>query len=285
APVVHATALLAFMAWMIAGSDLHRAITIAIAVLIITCPCALGLAVPMVHVMAARRLFGCGVMLRDGSALERLADVDTVIFDKTGTLTTGQPRLVPAADADAPARRLAASIAAHSQHPYSRALAPLDDRAITFDTVAEHPGEGLEAHAGSVVYRLGRPDWSITDPSSRHDDAETVVLSVNGRRVTGFRLDDQLRGGARHAFADLTGLGPGVAILPGDTAERVRPIATGLGAPWIAGARPADKVRHVGELKASGHKVLMVGDGLNDAPALAAADVSMAPATAADIGR
>src|SRR5262249_26363345 len=164
APVVHATALLAFVGWMIAGADLHRAITIAIAVLIVTCPCALGLAVPMVHVMAARRLFDRGIMIRDGSALERLADVDTVIFDKTGPLTSGQSRLVGAADADPPARRLAASIAAHSQHPYSRALALLDDRTIAFDHVAEQPGQGLEAHAGSVVYRLGRPDWAVTDP-------------------------------------------------------------------------------------------------------------------------
>ena len=153
APVVHTTALLAFIGWLIATGDAHRAITIAIAVLIITCPCALGLAVPMVHVMAARRLFDHGIMLRDGSALERLADIDTVVFDKTGTLTTGRPHLVAAGDADEHALDIAASIAGHSQHPYSRALALLSDRRTTFDDISEQPGHGLEARAGAVTYR------------------------------------------------------------------------------------------------------------------------------------
>jgi Cu2+-exporting ATPase len=283
--LVHTTALLTFIGWMVASGDMHRAITIAIAALIITCPCALGLAVPMVHVMAARRLFDKGIMIRDGCALERLADVDTVIFDKTGTLTTGRPRLVAAGDANDHALRLAASIAAHSRHPYSRGLALLDDRAIGFDSVSEQPGLGLEAHAGSVVYRLGRPDWAIADISSADNEAETVVLSANGRRVAGFCVEDQLRPGTREVFADLSGQGLRVAIVSGDNAKRVHEIAEGLGVTYIAGARPADKVRCIAEIKGSNKKVLMVGDGLNDAPALAAADVSMAPATAADIGR
>jgi P-type Cu2+ transporter len=211
--------------------------------------------------------------------------VDTVIFDKTGTLTTGQSGLIAAADADQHARGLAASLAAHSRHPYSRALTLLDDRTIAFDAVFEHPGLGLEGQAGSLVYRLGRPDWCLASPSSHREEAETVVLSANGKRLTGFRMDDELRPGAHTALADLSGLGLGTAVVSGDTARRVHKIAAGLGVTYIAGAQPADKVRYIGELKASGKKVLMVGDGLNDAPALARADVSMAPATAADVGR
>jgi Cu2+-exporting ATPase len=284
APIVHTTALLSFIGWMLATGNAHQAITIAIAVLIITCPCALGLAVPMVHVVAARRLFDKGIMIRDGNALERLANADAVIFDKTGTLTTGRPTIVAARGADDHALRIAASLAAHSQHPYSRALVGLADRGMTFDEVSECAGLGLEAHAGGVVYRLGRSDWTIADPSAR-DEAETVVLSADGRRIAGFHVHDTLRRGVTQTFANLSALGLGTAIVSGDNAKRVRDVAVPLGVSRIAGARPADKVRYVDEIKASGKTVLMVGDGLNDAPALAAADVSMAPATAADIGR
>jgi Cu2+-exporting ATPase len=285
APAVHTTALLAFIGWMIAtGGDAHRSITTAIAVLIITCPCALGLAVPMVHVVAARRLFGKGIMIRDGGGLERLAGVDTVIFDKTGTLTTGQPRIIVANDADDHALAIAASMAARSQHPYSRALALLGDRGINFDKVSEQLGLGLEAHTGAVAYRLGGPGWAIADLSSPHE-AEALVLSANGKRIAGFRIDEALRRGTSEAFAQLSELGLRVAIVSGDNAKRVGEIAKGLGVTCLGGARPADKVRHIGEMKRSNRKVLMVGDGLNDAPALRAADVSMAPATAADIGR
>ena len=283
APVIHTTALLSFVGWMIASGDAHRSITIAIAVLIITCPCAIGLAVPMVHVVAARRLFDKGIMIRDGGALERLADIDTVIFDKTGTLTTNRPRLVAADDTDNHVLGIAASIAAYSQHPYSRALALLAERNITFDHLSEQPGLGLEAHAGMVVYRLGRPDWATAEMSGAREEA--VVLSANGKRLAGFRIIDSLREGTADALSELSELGLRVAIVSGDSAKRVREIAKGLGVTYLAGAQPADKVRYIGELRSAGSKVLMVGDGLNDAPALAAADVSMAPATAAEIGR
>jgi Cu2+-exporting ATPase len=271
---------------MIASGDVHRAIAIAIAVLVITCPCALGLAVPMVHVVAARRLFECGIMIKDGSALEQLADVDTVIFDKTGTLTAGLPQLTLAGDPGAEAIALAATLAAHSHHPYSRALARLGElrEPIALDAVAEYAGAGLEAGSGENVYRLGRPDWCAGDVPSRYPDA-AVVLSANGKCVAAFHLHDQLRTGAPEAIAELTASGLCVEILSGDNEMRVGDIADRLGVTFTARARPADKVSRITMLRQASRKVLMVGDGLNDAPALMAADVSMAPASAADIGR
>lgn len=286
APVVHATASLTLVGWMIATGDARHAITIAIAVLIITCPCALGLAVPMVHIVAARRLFKGGIMIKDGGALERLAGVDTVILDKTGTLTTGRLRLRTAGETSADACALAAAIAAHSRHPYSQALAVLGEARtpIALDTVAEHPGAGLEARSGANVYRLGRPDWATGEQPSLHPDA-AVILSANDKCVAAFRLDDQLRTGAQEAIAELTTSGLRVEILSGDSEVRVGDIADRLGVTFTASARPADKVSRITTLKQASRKVLMVGDGLNDAPALAAADVSMAPVSAADIGR
>jgi P-type Cu2+ transporter len=280
APVVHATAFLTFVGWMIASGDAHRAITIAIAVLIITCPCALGLAVPMVHVVAARRLFELGIMIRDGGALERLATIDTVIFDKTGTLTSGRPQLAVHGDADGAA--VATAIASHSRHPYSRALGALGTASapIAFDEVTEHPGAGLEARSGCTIYRLGRPDWAATGSANA-----TVVLSKDGKSIAGFELADRLRAGASEAIPELKAAGLQLKILSGDSTARVDAIASRLGLAGTAAARPADKVAAIEALKHAGHTVLMVGDGLNDAPALRAADVSMAPSSAADIGR
>ncbi|MBR0753361.1 cadmium-translocating P-type ATPase [Bradyrhizobium jicamae] len=288
APVVHATALLTFIGWMIATGDAHRAITVAIAVLIITCPCALGLAVPMVHVVAAGRLFDLGIMIKDGSALERLADVDTVVFDKTGTLTAGRPLLTPGSGSDATALALAAAIAAHSRHPYSQALAAFGagGKPVRLDDVAECPGAGLEARSDENVYRLGRPDWAIAERSRDPVDRDAnVVLSRNGDCIATFRLVDSLRAGAQDAVAELKGSGLHVEILSGDGDARVRAIADRLGVGFAAAARPADKVARIAAQKASGRRVLMVGDGLNDAPALIAADVSIAPGSAADVGR
>jgi Cu2+-exporting ATPase len=288
APAVHAAAFAAFLGWMIISGDPHRAITIAIAVLIITCPCALGLAVPMVHVVAARRLFELGVMLRDGSALERLAEIDMVIFDKTGTLTVGCPRPTMTGDTGADMLALTATIAMHSRHPYSQSLASLGNysRRVDLDAVAEHPGKGLEARRGTDVFRLGRPDWAVADGQCHPGDRDTTVaLAINGKGITYFSFNDKLRSGAQVAVSELARSGISAEILSGDGDRRVQDVAGQLGLPWTSQAGPGEKIAHVSALRQAGHKVLMVGDGLNDAPALTAADVSMAPASASDIGR
>ncbi len=289
APVVHLTAFFTLIGWLVATGDLHRAVTCAIAVLIITCPCALGLAVPMVQVVAARRLFENGIMLKDGGALERLAEIDTVVFDKTGTLTLGNPRRIDTGAVDAQTLAIAAAIASHSRHPYSRALAATQslNLPVSFEEVSEHPGSGLEARSGASAYRLGRAGWALsrTGDISPASEEASVVLAKDGRRLADFHFVDRLRADAGEAIARLTADGFAVEVLSGDREGSVRVLAAGFGVPYIAGVLPGDKAEHVMSLSASGRKVLMVGDGLNDTPALAAAHASMAPASAADIGR
>ncbi|WP_398467261.1 cation-translocating P-type ATPase [Tardiphaga sp.] len=288
APVVHLTALLTLIGWMFVEGDWHHAITIAVAVLIITCPCALGLAVPMVQVVAARRLFEAGIMIKDGGALERLAEVDTIVFDKTGTLTQGNPRLVDADKLDPAMLTLAGTIATHSRHPFSRALASVALGAqppITFDTIAEIPGCGMEAHMGGSVIRLGRPEWALDGVAGADIKASSVVLSRDGKRLADFRFEDSLRTGAADSVAELKRDGFAIEVVSGDRETPVRALAGSLGVVAFAGVLPGGKAEHVADLGNAGKKVLMVGDGLNDTPALMAAHASMAPASAADVGR
>ena len=288
-PVVHSVALLTFLGWMAATGDWHRAITVAIAVLIITCPCALGLAVPIVQVTAARRLFENGVMLKDGSGLERLAQADTAVFDKTGTLTLGRPRLTNRAAVADDHMAVAAALAGRSGHPLSRAIAAEADGAgVSVSDAAEFPGLGVQARVSDVVWRLGRADWALDDPSGAPGAMRGAgaVLARDGKPVAAFHFEDALRPQAFEAVADLRRAGLTPVILSGDQAGAVADVAARLGIEdFAAGLLPAEKVERLQAMAATGRKVLMAGDGLNDAPALAAAHVSMAPASAADIGR
>ena len=292
APVVHLAAFATFLGWMVASGDWHRAMTIAIAVLIITCPCALGLAVPIVQVVAARRLFEAGVMVKDGSAMERLAAIDAAVFDKTGTLTLGLPRLVNAASVDPATLAIAADLAAHSRHPFSKALAAYGSvRGRTqFDRVQEEPGFGIEASAGGDIWRLGRRGWAgwkaRTGGEGRYGGLGGTVLAKNGRIVACFAFEDATRADAKAAVESLKDAGISVEMLSGDTARACGEAAGTLGIEnFVPALLPSGKVERIETLARAGHKVLMVGDGLNDTPALGAAHVSMAPATAADIGR
>ncbi|ODT77966.1 MAG: nitrogen fixation protein FixI [Pelagibacterium sp. SCN 64-44] len=280
-PVVHLAAALAFIGWIMFSGNLHDATTVAIAVLIITCPCALGLAVPMVQVMAARRLFEAGIMVKDGSALERLAEIDTVVFDKTGTLTTGLATPL-VSHGDSQAVDIAASLAARSRHPYSMAIArSYPATTLNWQDLAEYPGLGIEGWLGPHLYRLGRAGWSGPE-----EDAESgSVLSRDGKILAAFSFSDQLRPNAAANANNLLAHGLQVLILSGDRPKLVQKLADALGIMGTGGLLPAEKLTRIEHLAAEGHKVLMVGDGLNDTPAMARAHVSMAPASAVDIGR
>jgi Cu2+-exporting ATPase len=291
-PAVHSLAALGFLGWLAMTGDVHRAATIAVAVLIITCPCALGLAVPIVQVVAARRLFEQGIMVKEGAGLERLAEVDTVVLDKTGTLTLGQPSLHDP-DRIAPADLgMDAALAAQTRQPWSRALVAAQGArggpVPRLETVTEQAGYGLEALSGTDVIRLGRPDWALDDCEALAGlpDRPRTALAKNGKLVAAFELDDPIRPGARESIDALRRQGLAVEILSGDHKGAVERLAGDLGIGQLeAGALPRDKVARLAALSAAGHKVLMVGDGLNDAPALAAAHASMAPSSAADVGR
>ncbi|MGX5844512.1 heavy metal translocating P-type ATPase [Mesorhizobium sp. ArgA1] len=292
APVVHLTAFATFLGWMVATGDLHRALTIAVAVLVITCPCALGLAVPIVQVVAARRLFDAGVMVKDGSAMERLAAIDTAVFDKTGTLTLGRPRLINALSIDPAILAIAADMATHSRHPYSTAIAVLSGSSNKprLSSITEHPGFGIEATRQANTWRLGRRGWAEGKARAGGDcksgGYSGTVLTRNGVTVASFDFEDATRADAGTAVKELKDAGVSIQMLSGDTAKACGEVAKSLSiGNFVPSLLPTGKVEHIEALTRAGHKVLMVGDGLNDTPALAAAHVSMAPATAADIGR
>ncbi|MEL6335350.1 MAG: heavy metal translocating P-type ATPase [Pseudomonadota bacterium] len=290
---VHAMSMLAFGGWMLAtGGDLYRSITIAAAVLIITCPCALGLAVPAVHAVASGRLFRRGILLKDGQTLEHLTTVDTVVFDKTGTLTLGRPALVDDGGASAEDWALAAALARGSSHPLARALAEAAAaRGVTpatLERAEEIPGAGVEGTCGGATLRLGRPDWaSDAAPVSGPETARSlVVLGGPGRSPCAFAFEDRLRSDADETVAGLKARGLAVMLLSGDAEGPVAraAAAAGIGA-WQAALTPGEKLAALDALAAEGRRVLMVGDGINDAPALAAATASMSPCAAADVSR
>ncbi len=290
APLVHLAALTTFCGWLWWDGNLNHALLTAIAVLIITCPCALGLAVPAVQVVAAGKLLRKGVLVKDGAALERLAEIDTVIFDKTGTLTTGKPRLCAMDAMSSEDLAIAAGLAQESAHPLARALSvTLQDRGLKpaeIDAVTEHPGHGLEGKCNDQLVRLGNRKWCGTlEPKT--DDVHRgpeLCLCIAGKPPRVFALEDDLRSDAAETVAALRARGLRIMLLSGDRDSAVAAAARQAGiAEFQAGWKPLDKAAFVQSLQAAGHKVLMVGDGINDAPALGSAHASMAPSTAADI--
>jgi Cu2+-exporting ATPase len=279
APVVHTLAIVTFLAWGLLGGDWHSALMNAVTVLIITCPCALALAVPIVHVVAAGRLFERGILMKDGAALERIAEVDSVAFDKTGTLTEGRPRLVGTSIVDEDALAVAAGLARASTHPLSRAIARgIEGRWAVLTSMEEVAGKGVEGRMGDDVWRLGSALYCGAGGAGGEGN---VWLSRNGGLQGSFAFEDCTRTEARETLAQLHALGLDTRLLSGDAKRPVLLAAREAGIDIARfGLSPEDKLADV-----SLGKTLMVGDGINDALALRAAHASMAPSSAADIGR
>ena len=284
APMVHATAALTAAGWLLAGASVHDAVVTAIAVLIITCPCALALAIPAVQVVASGALFRAGVILNAGDAIEWLAEADTVIFDKTGTLTLPEPRVVNAAAIASDLLQAAARLALSSRHPLAMALAREAAIAKPFDGALEEPGQGVRVVIDDAEARLGSAEFcGVANVGAQEPGLSTICFSHAGRCAS-IAISQKLRLDATEAVTALSALGLELHILSGDRNEAVAPIARALGiAQWLGELKPAEKIARVETLKAQGRRVLMVGDGLNDAPALAAAHVSLSPIAAADV--
>jgi len=283
-PIVHTLAALTFIGWMMVGGDLRTSIINAIAVLIITCPCALALAVPAVQVVASGRLFRSGVLVKSGDALERLSEADIAVFDKTGTLTVGKPQLLNRDDLPDGSLDMAARLARTSRHPLSRAIADAAGMGETADQVRETPGGGLEGRVDGQVVKLGSASWLGLESDSAAN-AESW-LKVGDHPAIRFSFADAPRSDADASLADLRDRGFDLLLLSGDRREAVAHMAESLGiADHKAGLKPQDKIAELQTLQQSGRHTLMIGDGINDAPALAAAHVSMSPASAADISQ
>ncbi len=283
APLVHLLALTGFLAWFAIAKDWHFAMNVAIAVLVITCPCALGLAVPAVNTASSGKLYQKGLLLKSETAMERLAEIDVVIFDKTGTLTQSQPELL---SIDGEHLDIALALAQASQHPLAQALASaLHKKGITPATltnIKEIAGSGIEAHHAQSKVQLGSAQWLGANFDGQGSE---TWLKANGQ-LTRFTFQDQLREGAKEAVSRFQSQGVQTWLLSGDRQAPVHALAKRVGIEHIMAEIPAEnKARFVRDLKNKGHKVLMVGDGLNDTAALAEADISIAPSNAMDITR
>ncbi|WP_375161367.1 cation-translocating P-type ATPase [Bradyrhizobium sp. RDT46] len=287
APVVHATALLTILGWVIAGASWHDAIVTGVAVLIITCPCALGLAIPTVQTIASGAMFKSGVLLNSGDAIERLAEADHVIFDKTGTLTLPDLEVMNAADIPADIFELAGRLALSSHHPVAAAVAQAAGAKSPVVGAVEEAGQGVRATVDGVELRLGRPSFCGAEAlvGSVDPEASIVAFSKGSERFL-LSVRQGLRPDAKVVIAALKARNIGIEILSGDREAAVKAAANALDIPeWRAGVTPADKIARIEELKQRGAKVLMVGDGMNDAPSLAAAHVSMSPISAAHLSQ
>lgn len=283
APTVHLCALLTFLWWFfVIGVPLAEALLTASAVLIITCPCALALAVPAVQVIATGRLFSRGTLLKSPTALERLAEVDTVVFDKTGTLT--EPLLALTGEPDAGALQEAAAMALSSRHPLARSLVAAAGAVAPAEDVVEHAGQGLSRATPAGEIRLG--SRAFCGEAGAPAEGPEMWLARPGKPPVQFCFNERLRADATTVAVSLQGMGLSLKLLSGDRLEQVARIAAAIGiSDWHAGCSPVAKVASIERWRAQGRNVLMVGDGMNDSPALAAASVSASPATAADVSQ
>jgi len=303
-PIVIAIATLTFVAWLITGHSLEPALVAAVAVLIIACPCAMGLATPAAIMVGTGRGAQLGILMRGGDVLERSGAIDTVVLDKTGTVTTGSMSLVevvPSADTDLPENdllRVAATLESLSEHPIARAIvAGADEKGISPGTATDfssHGGLGVEGDVDGRRIRIGRlsalsgidaPDELVRAAERLESDGKTVVWVADDSTALGVvAVEDAPKDGAAEAVQALRELGLDVLLVTGDNERAAQAIGTAVGIDEVvAGVLPGGKVDVIKERQERGHRVAMVGDGINDAPALAQADLGIAIGSGADV--
>jgi P-type Cu+ transporter len=304
-PTVIAVAVVAFAVWAIVGPDpkLAHALIVGVAVLIIACPCALGLATPMSIMVGVGRGARLGVLIKDAEALERLAKVDTVVMDKTGTLTEGRPAVIRVAPADdwseTELLTMAAAVERVSEHPLAHAImTAATDRGLDVppvDDVDAHPGRGIAGRVAGRAVLLGSGDFLAGhDVTVRGLAAEAATLrgagttvvqvAVDGRAAGLIAIADPVKDTTAALLSEFREQRIEVIMLTGDHRATAEAVAHGLGIDRVeAEVLPEDKARIVTDLRNQGRVVAMVGDGVNDAPALAAADVGLAMGTGTDV--
>ncbi|MCF2621255.1 heavy metal translocating P-type ATPase [Collinsella tanakaei] len=307
-PVVLLIALVTFIVWMVVAADVNEALTAGVAVVVISCPCALGLATPVAIMVGTGKGAEMGVLFKSAEALETLHGVDTVVLDKTGTVTQGRPAvtdILPATRADGRTLsekqllKLAAALEKSSEHPLAEAImTAADERGIVARPVADFaaiPGRGVTAREGDnpiaagnaqLMAELGIDIDRVQLEAFARDGKTPLFFAKNGELVGTIAVADEVKPTSKAAIEALGRLGVRAVMLTGDNRTTADAIARRVGlADVIADVMPADKERHVRELQDSGHTVAMVGDGINDSPALARADVGLAIGAGADVAK
>ena len=297
-PIVVVIAAATFAGWALLGDDGPGAALLhAVAVLLIACPCALGLATPAAIMAGAGRAAEIGVLFKGGEVFEAARDVDVVLLDKTGTLTEGRMTLggVVAVSGEHPSEvlALAAAVESGSEHPIARAIVEgVSDRGVRVPGASDHevrPGVGASASVGGIRVEVGRPNGLPDELSTAvHalslDGATAVAIRRDGAVIGLVSVTDHLKPGAKDAISRLRGMGLETALVTGDRRETAEAIGAAAGVDRVhAEVYPEDKIAEVEQLRAEGRRVVFVGDGLNDAPALAAANVGMAVGTGTDV--
>ncbi len=265
-------------------SSLAAAIFHSAAVLIIACPCAMGLATPIAIMAGTNAAARRGILIRDGAALEKSGTITAVVFDKTGTLTQGKISVAAVEELEPNAKGIAASLASHSTHPLSKAIAATRSDTVRFDEVREIRGSGLEAKMGSDVLRLGSPRWLEIETETK--DGTLVGLTRNKKLIALFQLKDEPKPRARQILSRFRS--QSLYLVSGDNRQTSEAIAREVGIPQEnvrAEVRPEGKVEFIRSLQKQGQHVAFVGDGINDAPALHQADLGIALLNASDVAR